>query len=309
MTKTAIVIGGASCVWRDLEEARKLFPDADLIAVNDIGTEIKDPLRAWVSLHGWELLRIWMPMRAAKGYLLAEETYSGLDAGDQKNVRDYITHCVEAKFDGQEHGGSSGLFGVKIALVDLGYDQVVCAGIPMIDAPHYFAGHPTDIAVDGNNPVWTSATSYWVGWFEAMPHLKGKVFSMSGWTREQLGAPKGAGPEPEGIPAPRVSPPKLGAVDRGWKHWCPGCNEFHILPTRPEDGAEGRWKFNGDMINPTFTPSFKHIVGRGKKESPAICHYVLTNGILNFCDDCTHSLANKAVPLPLLSEANNDKED
>lgn len=38
------------------------------------------------------------------------------------------------------------------------------------------------------------------------------------------------------------------------------------------------------------------------KPVPFVCHYILTNGILNFCGDSTHTLANKAVPLPELPE-------
>lgn len=87
---------------------------------------------------------------------------------------------------------------------------------------------------------------------------------------------------------------------------------MHVLPDR--------WKFvNADLVRPTFTPSFK-ITGvqtvvddkgtwtgewkRGPdgKPLPYCCHYILTNGILNFCVDCTHALAGKAVPLPDLPE-------
>lgn len=80
-------------------------------------------------------------------------------------------------------------------------------------------------------------------------------------------------------------------------HWCPGCNEMHVLPWK-----RGGWTFNGDVERPTFTPSFLH---RWKsyddgKPTPKICHYILTDGVLNFCSDCTHALAGKSVPLPEL---------
>jgi hypothetical protein len=96
----------------------------------------------------------------------------------------------------------------------------------------------------------------------------------------------------------------------GYTHWCPGCEQMHALPDT--------WKFDGNVECPTFSPSFKHsgILRRfenGKwtgewlrdahgETVPFICHYVLTKGILNFCSDCTHALAGKAVPLPKLPD-------
>jgi hypothetical protein len=71
-------------------------------------------------------------------------------------------------------------------------------------------------------------------------------------------------------------------------HWCPACQEMHQLPDS--------WTFNGNLESPTFTPSFKH-TGHGEQGVERTCHYVLTDGILNFCGDCTHALAGQAVPL------------
>ncbi len=71
-------------------------------------------------------------------------------------------------------------------------------------------------------------------------------------------------------------------------HWCPGCEEMHPLPDR--------WSFNGNLDAPTFNPSFLHHWGSPAKRQ--VCHYVLTDGVLNFCADCTHALAGKRIPLP-----------
>lgn len=97
-------------------------------------------------------------------------------------------------------------------------------------------------------------------------------------------------------------------------HWCPACEEMHVLP--------GSWLFNGRYDDPSFQPSFKHSghqrnivngkwVGDGKdawiygadgKPLPYVCHYILDLGVLNFCSDCTHAFAGKSVPLPELPE-------
>jgi hypothetical protein len=108
---------------------------------------------------------------------------------------------------------------------------------------------------------------------------------------------------------------KLRRQERGYAHWCPACKEMHGLP----DG----WKFDGNLENPTFTPSFKHTGVQAVKDSEGkwtgewvkgpdgkalawCCHYILTNGILNFCGDCTHEFAGKSIPLPPLPEWHTD---
>jgi len=63
------------------------------------------------------------------------------------------------------------------------------------------------------------------------------------------------------------------------------------------------WQFNGDLENPTFSPSFKHSWGSLNK----VCHYILTAGQLNYCSDSTHALAGKTVPLPSLPEEFQDQ--
>jgi hypothetical protein len=104
--------------------------------------------------------------------------------------------------------------------------------------------------------------------------------------------------------------PKLRRGDGRYFHWCPACKKLHPLP----DG----WEFNGNLDAPTFRPSFKHsgkqrITVDGKWTGewaraakgdplPWVCHYVLTDGRLNFCADCTHALAGKIVPLPNLPD-------
>jgi len=107
---------------------------------------------------------------------------------------------------------------------------------------------------------------------------------------------------------------KLRRFAGGYAHWCPGCEEMHVLPDS--------WKFDGNLESPSFAPSFKHEgiqrvfsdgnwTGEWKRDAkgntiPFICHYVLTAGQLNFQGDCTHSLAGKKVPLPVLPEGLRD---
>lgn len=101
----------------------------------------------------------------------------------------------------------------------------------------------------------------------------------------------------------------LRKVERGHAHWCPGCLEMHWIPDT--------WTFDGNVERPTFSPSVKitgkqcinddkgEWTGRWKcgpdgKALDGCCHYILTDGVLNFCGDCTHTLVGQSVPLPPL---------
>ena len=100
----------------------------------------------------------------------------------------------------------------------------------------------------------------------------------------------------------------LRKTDGGYSHWCLGCEEMHVIPNS--------WSFNGDVNKPTFSPSVKitgiqtvvkdgEWTGEWKRDAagntiPYCCHYILTDGIVNFCSDCTHPLANAKLPLPEL---------
>jgi hypothetical protein len=100
----------------------------------------------------------------------------------------------------------------------------------------------------------------------------------------------------------------LQRVEGGYKHWCPGCGEDHVLPDS--------WSFDNDLEKPTFMPSFKHsgvrrVFVKGEWTGdwirdtngdtvPYVCHYHLISGQLQFCSDSTHALAGKTVLLPPL---------
>lgn len=108
-----------------------------------------------------------------------------------------------------------------------------------------------------------------------------------------------------------------GGAPIGWTHWCPGCGQGHIFnvekPTRawPEYNIAGgvKWTFDGDMDEPTFSPSMKIQSGGWKdpedgRQIPLVthCHYILTKGQIQFCADSTHKLSGKTVPLPEFPE-------
>lgn len=98
----------------------------------------------------------------------------------------------------------------------------------------------------------------------------------------------------------------------GYGHWCPGCQEIHVIQT---DRAPA-WSFDGSVESPTFGPSIKitsvkKVVVNGKwtgewvidnngKAVPHICHYFLQSGILKYCTDTTHEFSGLTIRLPEL---------
>jgi hypothetical protein len=78
---------------------------------------------------------------------------------------------------------------------------------------------------------------------------------------------------------------------------CPGCGWTHILNTDP---AVGRpcWGFNGDVYNPTLTPSINAWREYGGDRKTQRCHSFVENGRIRFLSDCTHEFAGQTLDLP-----------
>ena len=74
---------------------------------------------------------------------------------------------------------------------------------------------------------------------------------------------------------------------------CPGCGHEHTVNVE-QDGNITPWGFNGDLNNPTFTPS----VLVTKPGMDYRCHSFVTAGFIQFLSDCTHELKGQTVELP-----------
>lgn len=86
----------------------------------------------------------------------------------------------------------------------------------------------------------------------------------------------------------------------GLLFWCPGCDMAHQV--RVGNGPGPRWTWNGSADRPTFQPSILvryDGADAGVDGAPtAVCHSFVTDGRIQFLDDCTHALAGQVVPLP-----------
>lgn len=116
---------------------------------------------------------------------------------------------------------------------------------------------------------------------------------------------------------------------------CPGCGwNHHLTVNGRKNGAGATWQFNGDVNNPTITPSIKawsdyddhstltdadygpwyphpkvaaastRDVLPGSKHKLVhvtfCCHSFVTNGKIQFLNDCTHDLKGQTIELPEL---------
>jgi hypothetical protein len=83
-----------------------------------------------------------------------------------------------------------------------------------------------------------------------------------------------------------------GSTVAAYVFWCPGCEERHLVNV---DASAGRasWEFSGTLEEPTFRPSLR-LAG--------VCHALVSVGWIEFFEDCRHSLAGWAMPLPEIEE-------
>jgi hypothetical protein len=95
-------------------------------------------------------------------------------------------------------------------------------------------------------------------------------------------------------------------TSRGFSHWCPGCEELHVITTEGKNASGACWSFDGNLNIPTFSPSINIRVGprptvpEGRPDAGQIdvCHYFLRAGRIEFLGDCTHAFKGQTVDLP-----------
>jgi hypothetical protein len=94
--------------------------------------------------------------------------------------------------------------------------------------------------------------------------------------------------------------------DEGLTYWCQGCQMSHSIKTR---GA-GSWGWNGNAERPTFTPSVLVTWPANPDASEEFkewrterrCHTFITDGRVQFLQDCTHELVGQTLDLPDLPD-------
>lgn len=102
-----------------------------------------------------------------------------------------------------------------------------------------------------------------------------------------------------------------------YSFFCPGCGHDHVFYTGKNYEPKVRWSFNGNVNAPTFGPSLLNRWGKQAdphwKEPTEIeapvngwsgrCHLFVKDGLINYCNDCTHSYnGKKNVPMKDIDE-------
>lgn len=164
----AIVLGGAACVWEDLDRVPEGWAEM-YVACNEAGTMI-EPLDHWVTLHP-EKMAGWQRERAANGLSGNYQTWTRVMPKGFGHREELVDRTTE------DWQGSSGLLCLKVAL-EQGADRVIGCGIPMDASPHFF-----------DERGWQDWKLYRVAWARRWRELE-NARSMSGWTRELLGGPE-----------------------------------------------------------------------------------------------------------------------
>lgn len=176
--KRALVIGCANEVWQEVEEAQKLGHFDTIYCVKMAGIYWAEGPFVWVGLHPefWDRYKL---ERTKLG--LPHDCYETVaplpsEVGNHHQCKS--DRNTSFRFPGMTSSGASGLFAVKVAMED-GHDRIVLAGVPMTrETGHFVRGAP-----------WQQFDNFTSAWKVMKPKLQGRVKSVSGWTRELLGAP------------------------------------------------------------------------------------------------------------------------
>jgi hypothetical protein len=170
-----LILGGGRTVWTDYDQVRPW--KGEIMAVNDVGQFLHEIIKHWVTLHP-EYMPGWTHYRTKHNYGQGQVPL----IHSHKTRRHREEHGVNHYWPGAEVGATSGCFGVLVGLM-LGYTEIVLAGIPMDNSGHFF------------DPPWYSTDNedktVHTQWRWARDNVfQGRVRSLSGYTRQWLGAPQ-----------------------------------------------------------------------------------------------------------------------
>lgn len=174
----ALVVGCAANVWREVDEAQSIGSFDRVYCVKLAGVHWAEGYFIWCTLHP-EFMDKYESERRDLGMSGEYEIVAPLEnevGGHGKKGR--IARRVSYRYKGMNASASSGIYAAKVALDD-GFNRVVLAGVPLQqDGGHFTRGKP-----------WMQVDSFTGGFEQSVPHMKGKVRSMSGLTRDVLGYP------------------------------------------------------------------------------------------------------------------------
>jgi hypothetical protein len=175
-------------VWIDVKAAQNLTTFDAVYCVKQAGIYWTATFQVWVSLHP-EWMDKYETERRSLGHPGGYEIVSLLssEAGEHGN-KGNIDRRVSYRWPKMNSSASSGIYAAKVALED-GFDKIVLAGIPMDTKAGHFLPETKDVHGQVRGQYWLGRDTFIDGLEKSIPHLRGKVRSMSGYTAKVLGIP------------------------------------------------------------------------------------------------------------------------
>lgn len=187
----AVVLCSAKGWEEEYEKARKMLGrEFDAVyCVKRNGIVYRGGHFVWVGLHP-EFMDNYERERAELGLHKDYEIVAPLENEvGAHGAKGRIMRRVSYRFPGMTSSAGSGGYAAKVALDD-GHEKVVLVGSPMEKSRgHFSRGVWVHEKTHSSPNAESNPDSFKVGWEHALPHLKGKVKSMSGWTKQLLGGP------------------------------------------------------------------------------------------------------------------------
>lgn len=172
----AIICGAAPCVFEDLENALKLRPGATIVGVNNAAAIVPEIEHIWTQHNNYA-----QEYKTKAGRPIKVHARAGIMGND---VDYWWNSMVGMK-------GSSGVVAAIWAKA-MGFDEVVMAGIPLsVSSTDYYAQYPDSKPDRVFAP--TENIEHWQRFLyihKEHGRMDG-VTSLSGYTRQVLGAPVG----------------------------------------------------------------------------------------------------------------------
>ena len=194
--KVAVVVGSAPCLHEDLKRALELYPFAFICAVNGACVEIEE-LDAIVSGHTDKAEIFTEARRKAFPEGKPFDVFANWARPGREPKQEYpsVTRWFGA---GCSTGATSAAKAVRM-MVEMGYEKVILCGCPL-DSSGYFPGESEKGRSISHNcrrlgepkEAQSRAVEGYRRKFKKLAEgeFKGRVFSMSGLTREWLGEPE-----------------------------------------------------------------------------------------------------------------------
>ncbi len=171
MPDVAVIVGGAECVWDDVERTRALCDEAgvkpEFFIINDMISFFPGEATV-VTLHS-DKLPGWLNQRQHGGHPAPTEIWCN---SNRRAAHKLVTNVMK------DRGGSSGLLAVYIAL-NKGYDRIILCGVPMETAANHFV----------RKVKWVACVAFWRAWELHANEIKPYARSFSGQTAKLLGQP------------------------------------------------------------------------------------------------------------------------